>query len=64
MKELLVAITLIAGFSITGLWVGSEKKPEPSSVSFVVEDVAHRVPLAANPVVHISVPAHNIFTPH
>ncbi len=63
-KELFVTIALIAGFSVAGFFVQQDKPLSGGSISFDIEETFGAVPLVANPVVHISVPAHNIFAPN
>lgn len=60
-KEFLYAIFLIAGFSVAGLISGSDVTDNATQKVAIVKESPHAVPLIANPVVHIAVPAHNIF---
>ncbi|MEK7500147.1 MAG: hypothetical protein AAB649_06090 [Patescibacteria group bacterium] len=60
-KELLYTVSLIAGFSIAGLIVGMPENPRLVEDVAVISEKPHAVSLVANPVVHITVPAHNIF---
>lgn len=63
-KELFVIMILISGFSVAGFFV-EQKKPLPERpISLNVQSAPRSVSLVANPVVHISVPAHNIFAPN
>ena len=63
-KELLIAVALIAGFSIAGFFIEIQGDSPRGIVSLGVEEISHGVPLVANPVVRIAVPAHNIFAPN
>lgn len=60
-KELIYTVSLIAGFSIAGLIIQRDEVPYVAPEVAVVKEGPHAVSLVANPVVHITVPAHNIF---
>lgn len=70
-RELLLAVALIGGFSGAFLLFNKPidfnrdkliPSPTPSQDSRVLGE-STRILLVANPVVHIDVPAHNIFAP-
>ena len=60
-KEFIYIVILIAGFSVTGFFVGKEEKASEISTAPAIMENPHPVRLVANPVVHITVPEHNIF---
>jgi hypothetical protein len=64
MRELFLTILLIGSFSIAGLFLERSEHVVNEPVSPEVAGMGAITPLVANPVVHISVPAHNIFAPN
>lgn len=62
-REFIYTIVLIAGFCVTGFFVGADKEVPSAPVAQVMVDAPHAVRLIANPVVYVAVPEHNIFAP-
>ncbi|MDA1168946.1 MAG: hypothetical protein O3A36_01250 [bacterium] len=60
-KELIYTVSLIAGLSIAWLIVGGSEAPQMSPEVALVVEKPHAVHLVVNPVVHITVPTHNVF---
>ncbi len=67
-RELFSTIVLIGGFSLAGLFVSGGLQDvslnSPAGYGPQAEAGIRHVAFVANPVVHISLPEHNIFTPN
>lgn len=60
-RELIFTIILIGGFSLVGLLLPALSRVPTSTIAPDTAVSSVGVPLVANPVVSISVPAHNVF---
>jgi len=60
-REFLYAIFLIGGFCVAAFFVQIDGKALETPVASIVMEAPHAVRIIANPVVHIAVPAHNVF---